>query len=103
MEFHHVGIPTDKKRENEIYLEEAKVYITDMEASPYRIEWLRFEEDSTMPECLKTTSHVAFKVDDLDKALEGKDVILDPTSPVEGVTIAFILEDGAPVELMKFD
>jgi hypothetical protein len=103
MEFHHVGIPTQQKRDNETYLEGAKVYITDMDATPYKIEWLRFEQDSPMPDAIQDTAHVAFKVDDLDAALEGKDVILDPTSPMEGLTIAFILEDGAPVELMKFE
>ena len=42
-------------------------------------------------------------MDDLDKALEGREVIIPPNSPGEGVTVAFILVDGAPVELLKFD
>ena len=44
---------------------------------------------------------VAFEVDDLRKAIEGKEVIMEPNSPSKGVTVAFILEDGAPVELLE--
>jgi len=100
-EFHHVGIPTQTQRDNETYLAEAGLYYTDVEASPYRIEWLRFEPDSPMPEALKTVAHVAFKVDDLEAELAGKDVLIEPFSPMEGLKVAFILHDGAPVELMQ--
>jgi len=101
VEFHHVGIPTQTKRDGETYLEAGKVYVTDAESSPYSIEWLRFEPDSPMPEPLKTTAHVAFAVDDLAAALEGKDVLIEPFAPMEGLKVAFILHDGAPVEFMQ--
>lgn len=100
-EFHHVGIPTQTPKENETYLAEAKLHVTDAGADPYKIEWLRFEPDSPMPELLKTTSHVAFRVDDLTAALAGKQVLLEPFTPMVGVTVAFIVHDGAPVELMQ--
>ena len=32
----------------------------------------------------------------------GKNVIVAPTSPLEGLTIAFIEHDGAPVEFLEF-
>ena len=103
MEFHHVGILTDKKQDNETYIEDSKAYITDFESHPYRVEWIRFEPDSPIPEPIKTISHVAFKVDDLEAEIAGKNVIVEPFSPMEGIKAAFILtEDGAPVELMQF-
>ena len=101
MKFHHVGIPTTEKHDHEVYLEDAKLYVTDIDQSPYRVEWLRFEEGSPMPELLKTTSHVAFVVEDLEKALEGKEILMQPFTPMEGLTVAFIISDGAPVELMQ--
>ena len=52
---------------------------------------------------LKTTAHVAFVVDDLDAALAGQDVLLEPFTPMEGVRVAFIMDDGAPVEFMQLD
>ena len=102
-QFHHFGIPTDTVQENETYLEEAKLYITDAGASPNSIEWLRFEQDSGMPEILKTLPHIAYKVDDLTKEMEGREILLEPFRPLDGLTAAFVIEEGAPIELMQFD
>ena len=103
MEFHHVGIPTQEVKPDETYLEGANLYITDVEATPYKIEFLRFEDGSPMPELIQKSAHVAFMVDDLESALEGQKILLDPMSPMEGLTIAFIETQGAPVELMQLD
>ena len=55
-----------------------------------------------MPEVVKNVPHVAFAVDDLDEALEGKQILIPPTAPSTGVRVAFFLHDGAPVELLEF-
>ena len=102
-QFHHFGIPTDIVQENETYLEEAKLYITDAGASANSIEWLRFERDSGMPDILKTLPHIAYKVDDLTKEMEGREILLEPFRPLDGLTAAFVIEEGAPIELMQFD
>ena len=102
-ELNHIGIPTSVPQENETYMEGAKLHITDYAASPNNIEWLRFEEGSPMPELLQNTAHIAYKVDDIKAAMEGKDVLLEPFTPMEGLTVAFIIEEGAPIELMQFD
>lgn len=47
--------------------------------------------------------HVAFEVGDLSEAIEGKEVLIEPNSPSEGVTVAFIVDDGAPIEFLQFD
>lgn len=99
-ELHHIGIPTDAKQAEEKYLEGGKLFVTDPEKSPNKIEWLRFEDGSPMPDLLKTMAHIAYKVGDIKAELEGKDVLLEPFHPMEGVTVAFIIEEGAPIELM---
>ena len=101
-EFHHIGLPTTAQHPNEAYLAEAKLYVTDATRSDNRIEWLRFEPGSPMPDLLKTTAHVAFSVDNLEQALEGQKVIIPPFVPMAGVRVAFIQEDQAPVEFMEF-
>ena len=103
MKYHHIGIPTDKRRDNESYLEEFKMYVSGYEDSPYGIEWMRFEPDSKLPELVQTIPHVAFEVDDLLGAIDGKEVLIEPNSPSEGVLVAFIVEDGAPVELLEIN
>jgi hypothetical protein len=50
-----------------------------------------------------TTTHLAFAVDDLDAALEGKEILIPPNSPSPGVRVAFILDDGAPIELLELE
>lgn len=103
LKYHHIGIPTDVAREGESYLEKFKMYASGYEASPYGVEWLRFEPDSPLPELVKTVAHVAFVVEDLAAAIAGKQVLIEPNSPSEGLTVAFIVDNGAPVELMQFD
>jgi hypothetical protein len=88
-------------REGETYLEDAKLYVTDFNTSENKIEWLRFESGSPMPEQLQSSAHVAYMVDDLDKALEGQEILLAPFAPMEGLKVAFILDPGAPVEFMQ--
>ena len=102
-EYHHLGIPTSEKRENEKYLEKYKMYISGYEESEFGIEWMRFENDSPLPELVKSIPHIAFKVDDLNIELEGKEILIEPNSPSEGVRVAFIIENGAPVEFIEFD
>ena len=46
--------------------------------------------------------HVAFEVDDLNAALAGHKVIIQPNSPSEGLLVAFVEVNGAPVELMQY-
>ncbi len=102
-EFHHLGIPTTVAREGEVYLEEFKMYVSGFETSPYGIEWMRFDADCPLPDLVKTVPHVAFRVDDLKRELEGKDVLIEPNSPSPGVTVAFIVSNGAPVEFLEIE
>ncbi len=101
MKFHHVGIPATEVRPDEFYLEGAKLFVTDVAASPYQVEWLRFEADSPMPEELKTKPHLAFEVDDLQAAMVGKTVLIEPFVPMPGLQVGFIIDDGAVIELMQ--
>jgi hypothetical protein len=100
--YHHVGIPTSIPRSNERYLKEYKMYVSGFETSDYGIEWMRFEEDSPISEMVQRLPHVAFEVDNLELALEGKETIGEISSPSPGVRVAMIVENGVPVELLEF-
>jgi len=97
----HIGIPQKTKPANGIYLEGAKLYITDPADSKNNIEFLFFEDECTMPEIVKTSTHIAYMVDDLDAELKGAQVLIEPFIPVPNLKAAFILEDGIPIELMQ--
>ena len=100
--YHHLGIPTDVPHPGERYLRDLKIHVTGFETSPYGIEWMRFDPDCPISDLVKTVPHIAFEVDDLDAALQGKDVLSSPSSPSEGVRAAMIIDDGAPIELIEF-
>jgi hypothetical protein len=103
MQYHHLGIPTQTSKEGETYLPVYDIYCTDHESNPFGIQWMRYGEKCTLPKIVQEVAHVAFQVENLNEALEGKEVIIQPNSPSQGVTVAFILENGAPVELLEFD
>jgi len=100
--YHHIGIPTAVPRPGEYYLEKFKMHVSAYETSPCGIQWMRFEPDSPVHALIQSVPHIAFEVDDLQAALEGKEILTPPNSPSEGVTVAMILDSGAPVELLEF-
>jgi hypothetical protein len=102
MKYHHIGIPTQEKRDDEEYLPAFKVYVSSFDRGPFGIEWMRFEDDSPVPDLVKRVPHVAFEVPDLTTAIAGKELLIEPNSPSEGVTVAFIVDDGAPIEFLEF-
>lgn len=100
--YHHLGIPYDEPREGETHHKHLKVFVMGFETSPYGIEWMRFEKDCPVPEILRKVPHIAFEVDDMDKALADKEVLLAPGSPSNGVRSAMFVYDGALIELIEF-
>jgi len=102
LKYHHIGIPTDQPRPGEEYLPELRMYASGFESSPYGVEWIRFEPGSPLPELVQSAAHVAFEVDDLEAAIAGKEVIIEPNSPSAGVRVAFIVDNGAPIEFLEF-
>jgi hypothetical protein len=101
--YHHLGIPHTEPRAGERHLELLGVHVCGFETSPYGIEWIRFDPHCAVPDIVRTVAHVAFAVDNLDEALEGKAILIPPNAPSSGVRVAFILDDGAPIELLEFD
>ncbi len=100
--YHHLGIPTDQPRDGEQYLEAYGMYVSGFSTSPYGVEWMRFEPGSPISELVRTVPHIAFEVDDLERALVGKTLLGEPSSPSNGVKVAMILHNGMPVELLEF-
>ncbi|MGD8306648.1 MAG: hypothetical protein PVF17_08340 [Ignavibacteria bacterium] len=100
--FHHIGIPTTRQMPNEKYIKGLKMFVTGFDTSPYGIEWMRFEKDSPISEIVKNVPHIAFEVDDLEKSLEGKNILTGAHTISEGIKVAMILDNDAPVELLEF-
>lgn len=101
--FDHVGLITDEPRQGESWVEATRVWVTSPRAHPYNVEWLRFEPDSPVTGPLRTQPHVAYRVDDVHKAIEGHTVLLEPFDVGDGfLTVAFVGVGGALVEFMQY-
>jgi hypothetical protein len=50
----------------------------------------------------RLSANVALEVSDLASELAGREILSAPNSPSDGVCVAFIVENGAPIELLEF-
>lgn len=101
MRYHHIGIPSREPRPGERYLPHLKMHVSGFDTSAFGVEWMRFDVDCPLPALVQRVPHVAFAVDDLDAAIEGREVLIPPNSPSPGVRVAFIVENGAPIEFLQ--
>jgi hypothetical protein len=99
---HHIGIPTKQSRPGERHIAHLKTFVVGHENSEYGVEWMRFEADAPIRELVRRVPHVAFEVSDLASELIGREILIAPSSPFEGVRVASIVENGAPIELLEF-
>ena len=100
--YHHLGIPTIDPHPAERHLEHLKIFVRGFDTSQFGIEWIRFEPDCRVHPLVRSIPHVAFEVDDLDRALKGCELLGAVSTPSKGVRVAMIVDNGAPVELIEF-
>lgn len=102
LQFDHIGLISNQPRECESFVEATKVWVTDYKLHPFRIEWLRFEADSPVAGQVRSQAHIAFKVDDLEKAGSGLECLLKPFD-VGFATVGFYrTPDGAVIEFVQY-
>lgn len=66
---------------------------------------MRFEPDSPFDKLIQTVPHIAFEIQDLDYELANRnfEVIVEPNPPADGIRVAMIEHNGAPIELIEFE
>jgi len=103
--YHHIAIPTQTAFKGERYLPAFKLYTSGLPASPFGIEWMRFEPDSPVDMLIQSVPHIAFEVENIDFELARRDfqILTPPNSPGEGTRVAMIVHNGAPIELIEFN
>ena len=102
-EFHHIGIPTIEVREGEMYSPTFKMYTSDGPDVSFRIQYHRFEPGSSLHPLIQTMTHVAFKVSDMHKAIQGRPLLLGPYFPFDGFEVAIVEINGMPIEFIRTD
>lgn len=107
-QFDHIGIFTDQPQPGESWVADSRVWVTNPRTHPARIEYLRAAERPEIDPAnvglwkLWNLPHVAYRVDDLDAAIEGEEVVLGPFEPGDFGRVAFIHKDGAIVEYLEY-
>ena len=101
MEFDHIGVPAAAKRDGMRFLESKRLWLTSPGDHPYRVEWLGYDPGSPEAELIRTTPHVAYRVESLEEAMAGENVIAEPFDVFAEVRVGFIEVDGAPVEFVE--
>jgi hypothetical protein len=98
---HHMGIPTTEKKPGERYSKLFGMYTSDSGCRTLRIQWHRFEPGSSLHPLLQTVPHVAFRVDDLERASAGYNTLLGPYEPIPGFQVVIVEDGGQPIELVQ--
>jgi hypothetical protein len=102
--YHHMGIPVTEERPGEHYSSTFKMYTSGGEdPGGFRVQFHRFDPGSSLHPLIQSKPHVAFQLDDLEAAIEGEVLLLDPYEPFEGFKVAIIEDDGVPIELVETD
>ena len=102
IQFDHVGFITDEKKPGERFVPATKVWVTDIESHPYRVEWLRFEPDSPITGPVREMPHVAFRVGNIVEAANGLKVLLEPFDAGIAKVGFYQTPDCAVVEFMEY-
>ena len=102
MKYNHLGIPTSGPFEGEINLPHLKMTVSDHENNPFGIQWQRYWEDVPLPLTWSRRSLTLHLRSVTWLPRKGQKVIIKPNSPSEGLTVAFIEVNGAPIELMEY-
>ncbi|HEY7036661.1 MAG TPA: hypothetical protein VH482_35365 [Thermomicrobiales bacterium] len=101
--FHHAGLRATEPQPEEDFVVLTRVWVTDPRKHPNKVEHLRYEPESPLPDEFKDSPHIADKVDDLNAHVAGKDVVLlfEAGEPALA-KVAFVREDGVYVEYVQF-
>ncbi|MDP7204628.1 MAG: hypothetical protein QGH11_03610 [Pirellulaceae bacterium] len=107
LQFDHIGIPVNVPQETEFWVPRSECWVTNPRTHPQRIEYLRFE---TIPDLeagspqwkLWNMPHVAYRVDNLEAALGGEELIYGPFEPGDFATVAFIHKQDVVIEYLEY-
>ncbi len=104
LEFHHIGIPVEKSRisSGSRFSPAFKMYTDDAQNDlGIYIQYHAFEAGSSLNYSIKSQIHVAFKTNNIEQVLKGKQVIMPLYEPFSGYKCAMILVNSLPIELIE--
>jgi len=104
MEYLHYGVPTEERLEglSYQYLDTIKLYVTDPNTHPLKLQFVYADQESPLPEVVRTMPHVSINTVCIEDVLDEFDTIdFAPTKVKENLRICFARKDGVLFELME--
>ncbi len=107
-EFDHIGFFTTEPQEGEFWVESLQAWVTNARVHPWRLEFIRFKERRETDQSdmgrwkLWNMPHVAYRVDNLEEAISGEEIVLGPIEPADFGRAAFIHKEGAILEYIEY-
>ena len=98
--YHHFGIHVTEDIPGTEWIDVGDVYLNNPNNHPQKVEWI-LHKPGTFDENTKFEPHIAYTVDDLDAAIEGKEIVIAPHEMGGFCQCAFVLEDGIQVEYLQ--
>lgn len=102
--FDHIGIMTTEVQPEEDWVEASKLWVTNPREHPEHIEFLRYREDSAVPDAVRYNPHIAFRVKDLTPHIEaeGVEVLIPPFTVGDFLEVVFVQKHGVVFEYMRY-
>lgn len=106
MTFHHIGkpVPLENIKDNKDtkYSPLFDMYSLDMKNDlSLPIELHAFGENSSLDVRIQKEPHVAFKVNDIESALDGKEIVMPLYQPFAGYRCAMVIINKQLIELIE--
>ena len=105
MQFDHLGVPTAKKHAGEIWIEASRVWVTDAHRTPFAVEWLRFEPDTSgkWPAARSTAPRFPRgRQEQIQELSKGMKVLIEPFDTGFCLAGFYETDDGALMELVWY-
>jgi len=105
--FDHIGLPVDSPQAEEFWVPDSECWVTNPRNHPQRIEYLRFKSKPDHPVGsplwkLWNMPHVAYRVDNIEQAIEGEELVYGPFEPADFGRVVFIHQHGVIVEYLQY-
>jgi len=100
--YHSFWIPRSVAHDKDVRLDEAKMYVNN-QPNPFGVGWVRYDADAPYDPIIRSLPHIALSVDDVERAVAGREILIPPKQTQPGLRIAFVQCGGLPVEFVEVD
>lgn len=97
--YHHLGIHVTEDIPGTEWIDLGDVMLNNPNHHPQKVEWI-YHKPGTYDPNVPFQPHICYTVDDLDAAIEGKEIVRGPNDVPFG-RAAFTFEDGIEVEYIQ--